>query len=203
MTRDKIAELAGVSRMSAIKRAFDPDRKYILASTAARILAVPVPAYATPSKELCKWIPAVGTTRRLQGLVALGWQQKELFERLGVTQQTLTSAVTGRSDRVRTVFAQNVDELYRELQLQPAPHSYGATRARLRAARRGWVAPIAWDENIDDPAATPDVGAEPVFADTLADARSLGYDDARLASVLGIRVNTLQQKIRRLERGVA
>jgi DNA-binding Xre family transcriptional regulator len=193
MTYDRVSKLAGVSRRSSIKRAFDPDRKFILAHTAAKLLAVPVPAFPTPSRELSRWIPSIGTTRRLQSLIAIGYRQVDLQDRLGVSQQTMSSVVNGREKGVRTDFAQNVDALFRELQLNPR----GDVKSVRRAVRRGWVPPMAW-ENIDDPAETPDGGVGSVsFIDSYDDARGIGRSDEVIAAGLGIKVSSL---LRRLER---
>jgi hypothetical protein len=57
-----------------------------------------------------------------------------------------------KSSRVHRGTAGQVARVYDELAMTPGP----STRARDAAARRGWVPPLAWDDDeIDDPQARP------------------------------------------------
>ncbi|WP_435215838.1 hypothetical protein [Streptomyces sp. bgisy034] len=104
-------------------------------------------------------IPGVGTTRRLQALVAVGWPQLHLGEELGWTSQNFSVLIIATTVTVRT--ARAVYALYDRL-WNVDPLSHGAspgsiTRAKKRAAEARWAPPAAWDDDrIDDPAACPD-----------------------------------------------
>jgi DNA-binding transcriptional regulator YdaS (Cro superfamily) len=98
-------------------------------------------------------LEATGTRRRLQALVALGWSQNQLAATLGASPSVVSQLVLGATYRhVEYATAANVAALYDELSMTPGP----CARARDRAARLGYVPPLAWAEGtIDDPRATP------------------------------------------------
>lgn len=98
---------------------------------------------------------ALGTRRRLRALVALGWPPAVLAERLGVPP-TEVSRLCHRARRVYSPTADRVSSLYGALCMLPGP----SEATRLRARRAGWVPPLAWDGDLDDPAASP-VACEP------------------------------------------
>ena len=119
---------------------------------------------------------AAGTRRRLQALVRGGWSLGLMSARLGCTRQVLRLTLH-RSERVTAATARAVRELYDELWDQPPPEGTrfekrAATMARRYARERGWVPPLAWDDDeIDDPAAVPAPGWCPVPADLAASRR--------------------------------
>lgn len=102
-------------------------------------------------------VPAIGTRRRLQALAALGWSQREIARRLDVTQAQvhLWATDTGPTFVLATTAAP-IAALYEQLCMTPGP----AARTRAYAAAAGWAPPLAWDDDIDDPAARPDLGAK-------------------------------------------
>lgn len=149
----------------------------ITRDTEQRVLAVPVPPKRQKSSNLAA-VDASGTRRRIQALVALGWPQNELARRLSVHCQWLSAAllqtrVAAKSaDAVRALYDQLWDAVP-ELDGIPAFH---AARARETAAQRGWVSPLAWDDDtIDDPTAVPvtDAAAPPPATGADAAARWL------------------------------
>lgn len=92
-----------------------------------------------------------GTLRRLRALAALGWPMAELGRRLGLPQ-----VPDGRWAAVDAHAASLVRDLYAELSMTVPPPGRRYTSARGLAARKGWVPPLAWDDDeIDDPAAVP------------------------------------------------
>lgn len=109
-------------------------------------------------------VPAVGTTRRLQSLFALGWTSTDIAARLGVGHARVGHlATTGKQDRVLRDTAAKVAAVYDELCMTipqdpdepPSPrHCRVHDRQRRIAARRGWAPPLAWDD-IDDPDEQP------------------------------------------------
>lgn len=90
---------------------------------------------------------------------------------------------------------------YDVLWMRPGPSS----QARALAARRGWVGPLAWDDEvIDDSAARPQ-GVRPAGAarDVVADSEELldqGYTLAQVADKLGVPRGRLERA--RLRRGL-
>lgn len=106
-------------------------------------------------------VDPTGTHRRLQALVAAGWSQAQLANRLGMLRSNF-----GRMIGSRTVLASTRDAvaaLYERIAYAAPPagnhhERQAASRARNYAAARGWPPPAAWFAvDIDDPAAVPDV----------------------------------------------
>jgi hypothetical protein len=119
--------------------------------TATRILSVkPDMRNAAPGA----WIDATGTRRRLQALIAMGWSQTALRPLLGLAEGTIENIHTQKTVRVKT--ARIVAGLYDRLWDKPAPAGRNRDCALGMARRRGFVLPLAWDDDeIDDPAAKP------------------------------------------------
>jgi hypothetical protein len=98
-------------------------------------------------------IPRHGTIRRLQALAAIGWRWTDMAAHLdtGTWQSVQNLAIRERGTAVTVTTAARVDNLYRRLAGTPGP----SETTRRRAAAKGWAPPLAWDDDIDDPAATP------------------------------------------------
>ena len=158
----RIAQMAGVGRGTVEKllygsqhRGMGPS-KGIRPETAAKLLAV------RPNRErMGAAIPvdATGTRRRLQALVAAGWPQARLAERLGMMPSNF--GVTLNSEQVLASTERAVRALYDQLwRRDPREHGVDAraySRARNQAADRRWAPAGAWDDDvIDDPASFPD-----------------------------------------------
>lgn len=97
-----------------------------------------------------EWVPALGVTRRLRALAAIGYGTQELADRRGCAQQLVAKYRAGFYDNLLRVNAEKWCALYDELHMLPGP----SQRARNHAAREGWGSPLAWDD-IDDPDETP------------------------------------------------
>jgi len=201
----RIAKLAGLERMvvQAILSGCShgggrrqPPRKRVSRRTADAILAVPLPDHSMVrdlSADRAR-VPGVGTARRLQALAAIGWPQRELAARIGWRQSNLSALIAGRPVTAET--ARKVAALFDELQMVPGP----SEAARRRAVERGWVPPLAWDEEtIDDPDAQPDLGAEGRvgFVDRYLELSALGLGDVEIASRLGISRASLERQLYR------
>lgn len=161
----RVATLAGVSVTTVQTVLYHhPDRphagpsKRVKAETAAKILAV------QPSLELIgdgTPVPSRGAARRIQALVARGWSQAKLAERVGVTDQIMAPLLAGRPATAATVRA--VHDVYEELWDQSPPtvthrDRIAASRARNRASQLGWAPPAAWDDiDLDD---APQLGTD-------------------------------------------
>lgn len=178
----RIAEVADVNRSQLDnllsgrpERGTGPSRK-VHRDLAAKILAVPVPEAPHRGVAARARIPAFGTTRRLQALVAFGYSQSDLCHRLGITDSNGSCLFTGRRTSVTAATARNVETLFAELQLTPGPNG----QARTRGKQHGWALPMAWDEDtIDDPDAVPDSGEHQSvsWADRYHELRDLGFSD--------------------------
>lgn len=143
----------GIRRADGTMR---PPSKRILRATADRLLAV-TPQMAADGAR----VPAVGARRRVQALMTLGWSRPQIAEHAGVDVQPLRRLDDATVIEART--ARAVADVYERLwrAMPPERNRYqasAAARTRNAAARAGYVSPLAWDD-IDDPAATPDLGA--------------------------------------------
>ena len=145
-----IAAASGVSNGSITRLLYGaPDRapsRRVRGRTARALLAV------RPAPRDGARVPARGTIRRLQALVALGWTQTELGRRLSWQVGNISRVCHGHRDCVSARLARQVADLYEELSATPGP----SKRARGTAARHGWAPPLAWDDiDLDD---APDMG---------------------------------------------
>lgn len=123
-------------------------------------------------------IDSTGTARRLQALVAIGYTQTYLWDRItgDAKRQNMAYVIRQQRPTVNAQTARKVAELYNKLSMTPGP----SERARRKAAYYGWAPPLAWDEDeIDSPEAHPDRGihAKPKFVERYTELRELGYSD--------------------------
>lgn len=93
-------------------------------------------------------VDGLGTRRRLQALVAVGWSQARLARLLGMEPGNFGRTINGGRVRVSTAAA--VATLYDELTRQMPPESthrerIAASRARNRARTLDWKPPMWWD----------------------------------------------------------
>lgn len=114
------------------------------------LMLLPVPTRPVAGPGI---LPAIGTGRRIRGLSVMGWSQSYLAERMGVQLQTVNAALRNRV--VSSRHAATIGALFDELHLSRGPSGLTVSRALAK----GWLPPLAWDEElIDDPETTPDVG---------------------------------------------
>jgi len=159
----RIAMFAGVNQQTINRLLWSkPPTKKIRTEIADKIMAL------QPSLDKVGCTTAIdgtGTRRRLQALIALGWSQSKLGARMGITGSNVSRILT--SERVTAKSAIAVRDLYESMWNEAPPeedwrHKIAANRARGYAAERGWVPPMAWDdESIDDPDASPCDTARP------------------------------------------
>lgn len=171
MTTGQIARAAGVD-ISTVRRV--RQHQTVRGSTAVALLAV----VAAPAGPRAGLVSALGTCRRLQALVALGWSFPQQAQRLGVTPQRVRELAllpTGAAVAVETKWA--VTRMFEQLSATPG----GSTKAYRYAARMGWLPPLAWDD-LDDPDAHPDLGDNGAeIIDEVAVERALAGGDVALA----------------------
>ncbi len=123
-------------------------------------------------------IPAVGTARRLQALVALGYSWRELAVHLGVSNRRAADIGMNTDGSVHRTTAARVKYLYDRLSGTRGTCRYAFTVA----ARYGFVPPLAWN-NIDDPNETPDLGTDAPVVDRVVIDRALDGERVSLDSL--------------------
>jgi transcriptional regulator with XRE-family HTH domain len=135
----QLAELAGTSEttikiMLGMKRNRPAHR--VRTELADRILAIT--KEQLPEKGM---VPSLGTRRRLQALVAIGYSSYQLAELMGTSASHVGHWMT-REERILARTARRIAELYVELEMTQGP----SDRARIRARRLSWHPPAAWDD---------------------------------------------------------
>lgn len=154
-----------------------------------------------------RWTDATGTHRRLQALVAAGWGMRTLSLRLGGPQRVRRML---KRQLVFKTTAAAVKALYDELwDKQPTVGDWReqmvVTAAKRYAERRGWVPPMAWDdEAIDDPTVGPyrpqehKTGSFALTRHEVAHLVSFGLSNSQIAERLGIQAHSVQAVRRQL-----
>ncbi|WP_371099838.1 hypothetical protein [Streptomyces sp. PU_AKi4] len=180
LTYSQIGELAGGISYKSIMRWSQGQSNTILAVKARQVLAVPLDAQA-PSGD----VPSVGSVRRLQALYALGHFNRVIAEETGLCRDAVNDLVNGRFSKVSVGVESAVRAAYDKLSMATGT----SWRTRKFAEDRGWVPPLAWDDDtIDDPRAVPQTDAVgPVATEgenvaarwLLGEAVILGRDDRR------------------------
>ncbi|MGK5681639.1 hypothetical protein [Actinoplanes sp. URMC 104] len=144
MSLARIAEQAGVAQRTL--RGLQ-QRRTVRAGTAAAVLAVD----PTPKPYRADLRPGIGAARRVQALVAIGWSLTEQGHRLGMPVQQVNDIALQRRVLLHHVTCTRVGAVFEQLSATPGP----SPRARRLAARRGWLPPLAWGDDIDVPEAEP------------------------------------------------
>ncbi|MHA3700717.1 hypothetical protein ACXR2U_00915 [Jatrophihabitans sp. YIM 134969] len=198
----RIAVLAGISPTTlraviATGPEGGPARMKIRPATATAILAIKPERVNRADRST---LDSTGTRRRLQALVAIGWDLRELAARLERTPTHV--ARTMRGIRVTAGTAAAVQSLYEQLwDVRPALDRRPAREALAWAARNGWQPPLAWDDIDTDASPHPRIGAHLTGddIDEIAVERALAGDGIRLEQLTR---NEQYEVVRRLtERG--
>lgn len=116
-------------------------------------------------------IPATGTRRRLRALMAIGHTSKTIAAECGWGSGEAVLEVTKRA-WVQQKTADTVAEVYERLSMTPG----NSAGTRHRAASKGWIPPLGWNDIDHD----PDVGQEVALcrvSDCANHRRSKGYCD--------------------------
>lgn len=160
--------------------------------------------YATQRKyshNLQRWSRqnSIGSCRRIRALVALGYTQQILSKESGLDPSWISKlAMNNRRQRVNADTAMRVNELYDRLSMTPGP----SEAARNRAHRKGWMPPLAWDDDtIDSPEAQPNPGHEEKigFVEKFLEMRELDYSDLVIAQRWKIQPASLLRQLHRYE----
>jgi transcriptional regulator with XRE-family HTH domain len=166
----RIAKMANVSNSTLGKIIYgDRTRNCAPRSRVERRVAEAVLAIKPDLKLLGNTVAVdgTGTRRRIQALITIGWSQSRLAARLGMTPGNFGKMFNSANVQAET--ARRVKDMYDELWNQPQigtdqRSKISANRAMNYAKARGWVPPLAWDdETIDDPDATPSERGETNF----------------------------------------
>lgn len=167
--------------INTVRQIADGTRPEIWASTRNRLLAVE----SAPDVRLS--VPAIGATRRVRALMALGHPVADIQAAAGISGNLVARLVSGEATGIWARSAVAVGEAYGRLSM-----TAGASgRSRGRAVREGWAPPLAWDD-IDDPRAVPCDWrrtavrrAEDVVEDAEFVRRTVGGDRNQIAERLG------------------
>lgn len=146
-TYEQIADAAGVSTWVPHRAATGRTTK-LWKDRADGVLRVPLVARGSH-----RGVDSTGTRRRVQALAWMGWPCAEVARRSGTTQRTLGTLIQP-SRRISYGLALRVAAVYDDLSMKPGPSRVAAGKARAL----GFAPPLAWDDDIDDPAAVPAVG---------------------------------------------
>ncbi|WP_396453073.1 hypothetical protein [Leucobacter aridicollis] len=105
-----------------------------------------------PAPELLadrRLVPARGTHRRIQALVAHGWSMSKLAEKMSWQVQNVSAMLNRDQVEARTMrtVAALFDELWNTAPPSETRADKGAiTRAQGIARARGWAPALAWDD---------------------------------------------------------
>lgn len=122
-----------------------------------KVLAVDATAIPrTPSKGTTEpFVSRVGTVRRIQALLAMGWRHQDINERLGAVRTNRSALLLAQQGRwVTRSTHDRVAAIYRELANRRGP----SERTRARARKLGYATPAQWDDIDRDEA--PETGPE-------------------------------------------
>lgn len=119
------------------------------------------------------WRAPEAIQRRLQALQATGWTHTALARELGMSRQAVAALSSRPRDRSYDHTLAAVAAVYDRL-WDVRPTGVSADRCRTRAARLGYLPPLAWDDDfIDDPRAgvetTATGGVDPVAVERAID----------------------------------
>lgn len=127
-------------------------QKTILTVNANKILAVPLDVRVSAGD-----VPAVGATRRIRALYALGHLNWVIAQEAGISRDAVWYLASGAWPTVKVGVDDGVRAAYDRLSMKTGT----SWKTRRLAERKGWAPPLAWDEDaIDDPGAGPDCAQE-------------------------------------------
>lgn len=191
-SRRAIAEAAGINP-GIISDLLLGARKQLVRSTASALLAVQ-PHQLRNRHYRRGFVPKVGAVRRLRALMAIGHSAGQIAAATGgqLSAQALSNVLYQKGEWVTHFKHHVICNAYRQLATRPGNNPW--TLGKARAA--GWPSPLAWDENIDDPDATPGSWptAELAGIDEIAVARAI----LRPGSAAGLTREERLEIIRRL-----
>jgi hypothetical protein len=131
-----IAGAAGVSANTVIRMR---DQKRVTRKCVAKVLAVHgLPC--DPSNQVTEpFVPRIGTVRRIQAMLFMGWTHAHLQARCGLRTHLL---LTQPGRWVTRTTHDKIAALYDEIGMTPGPSEI----TRRRARKAGYVGPLSWDD---------------------------------------------------------
>lgn len=150
MTVRGIALAAHVSA-STVVRFRDDHYPTCQRAVAARLMRVqPQAILDRPDRD--GQVPKIGTVRRIQALLAIGWRHSDITAHMPGVRTGSAAALNQAGDRVSAATHRAVKAAYDDLSMRSGP----SKKTRTLASRMGYAPPLAWDdETIDDPQAQP------------------------------------------------
>ena len=203
MGRAEVSRRAGLHGTN-LARLLRGDQKTVTPARAAAILAIrPTPV----DRQRLGAVDSIGTRRRVQALMALGWHLTAIAADAGVPPCTIRRILDGADVCIaatRRKVAATYDRLWNRT--PPTTRSHLDSRARNLARRSGWPPPMAWDDDtIDDPAAVPEPGtsgARGATEEDIADCIAGGETSVHaVARRVGVRPDTVKTVLHRAGRG--
>lgn len=155
-TIDNLSVVTGLDR-NELWCIHDGRRTKLRASTVRRLSGLTRIGIARKT-EPQRWLPVIGAARRVQALHCVGWHAKDIAEVTGIAWTTVAAIRDQRAKRVTAGNWQLIEAAFTKLAMTPAKNE-----SALRLARRKrWAPPLAWDsdDEIDDPAARPNVDGD-------------------------------------------
>lgn len=146
-----IAECAELSVQAVSRLAHG--QKQVRRTTATKILAVTTRAVRSRDAG-DKFVPDIGTRRRIQALMTMGHGHADIAEAAGMGRNARWTAnlLHQPGTWVTQANARAVCSAYRRLCTVQGSNGW----AKSAAARHGYLGPLAWDD-IDDPHAVPEL----------------------------------------------
>lgn len=134
-----IARVSGVGR-ATISEALGGISTTMSVENAAAIVGI------TGRPNSTTFVSAVGTRRRIEALVALGWLSTEVCLRAGLSQQFLPDLMHREQATVTADTASAVAAVYDDLSMTVPPMTPHRRRSKTLAAKHGWAPPLAWND---------------------------------------------------------
>lgn len=161
-----IAGAAGVSANTVMRMR---DQKRVTRKTVARVLTV----HGLPQRPSLQvgepFVPRIGTVRRIQAMLFMGWGHQAMQARCGLRTHLL---LTQQGRWVTRTTHDRIAALYDEIGMTPGP----SETTRGRARKRGYVGPLAWDDIDHDPEPVDEVEDDDGLLDEAAILRRMAGD---------------------------
>lgn len=143
-SRRAIAGTAGVA-VSTVCGVVKETQHKIRRTDAERIFAIDPATLPTTTHEgdrFQPFVPRVGSVRRVQALLAIGWRAADIAAECGLSPQTVYGTCHQKGQWVTTDTHEKIKAAYRVLSQKRGP----SERTARRAASRGYVGPTAWHD---------------------------------------------------------
>jgi hypothetical protein len=142
-----IAETAGVSP-SLVCRLRGRVQTRMRRDTANKVLSVTPEKILTRSRQ-AGFVPALGARRRIQALLAIGWTHNQISSHMPIASSSQL-VLSQRGEWITRTTHDAIAAAYNKLAMTPGT----SWRTRSRAAKAGYLSPLAWDD-IDNPNDNP------------------------------------------------